>query len=251
MIQSVSMATSPDLSADTAQGEKSLSERAYKRLRDDVLAGVLEPGEKLRMNVLQQRYGMGLSPLREALLRLSSEGLVRSESQRGFEVAPVSVAELQDLTRARICLDTAALAQAMHSGDADWEARIVAADHLLARTPLPDQQDDLESARVWEERHRAFHQALIAGSGSEWLVRLHNQLVDHSERYRKTRLLHHKDAAARVRNVVDEHREITDAVLARDVPRATALLTAHLQATADAMAGMADARKQDTQALAG
>lgn len=218
------------------RGERTLAERAYRRLRDDILGGVWAPGVRLRVNVLQQRYGLGLSPLREALLRLAVEGMVRSEGQRGFEVAPVSLTELKDITRARICLDSAALAQAMVAGDADWEAHIIAANHRLGRTVLPADTGDVDAAREWEDRHRDFHQALIEGCGSQWLVRLHRQLVDQSERYRQIRLLHHREVQAQVRDVVAEHAEITEAVLARDTERAVRLLTKHLQDTADAMA---------------
>ena len=133
--------------AEPSGAERTLAERAYRRLRDDIIGGVLPPGARLRLNQLQQRYGLGLSPLREALLRLDTEGLVRSQGQRGFEVAPVSLAELHDITRARVCLDCAALTQSIAQGDADWEARVVAAKHRLARTPLPTDPGDLDAAR--------------------------------------------------------------------------------------------------------
>lgn len=239
----------PDLNVPELPGtERTLSERAYRRLRDDILLGVLSPGSRLRLNLLQQRYGLGLSPLREALLRLDTEGLVRSEGQRGFEVAPVSLTELQDITRARVCLDTAALTQAMAAGDADWEARIIAANHRLARTVLPADPADVEAAREWEDRHRDFHQALIEGCGSQWLVRLHRQLMDQSERYRQFRLLHRREAPAQVRDIVAEHAEITEAVLSRDTARAVNLLAKHLQDTADAMGRFFSASTRAPQA---
>lgn len=212
-----------------------LAERAFRLVRDDILNGRLAPDARLRIHLLQQRYGLGLSPLREALLRLSSEGLVVAQGQRGFAVAPVSLAELQDQTVARKCLDIAALKQSMAQGDADWEAQVMAANHLLARTPLPKDATDLDAAKVWEERHRAFHRSLIAGCGSHWLMRLHNQLVDQIERYRTMRILHHHEAAAQVRDVVAEHAAITDAVLKRDVALASELMDRHISATAQAM----------------
>ena len=215
--------------------DRTLAERALRLVRDDILNGRLAPGARLRINLLQQRYGLGLSPLREALLRLSTEGLVVAEGQRGFAVSPVSLAELQDQTVARKCLDIAALKQSMAQGDADWEAQVMAANHLLARTPLPRDASDIEAAKVWEERHRAFHRSLIAGCGSHWLLRLHNQLVDQIERYRTMRILHHQEAAAKVRDVVAEHAAITDAVLKRDVALASELMDRHISATAEAM----------------
>lgn len=222
--------------AEMQSGEKTLAERALRLLRDDILNGTLAPEMRLRINVLQQAYGLGLSPLREALLRLLSEGLVVAEGQRGFMVAPVSLAELQDLTRARTCLDISALAQAMLTGDADWESRVMAANHLLSRTPLPIDTQDVEAARLWEERHRAFHLALVSGSGSSWLMRLHSQLTDHVERYRTIRILHHRERESQVRDVAAEHTAITEAVLRRDVAQASELMTQHIANTAVAMA---------------
>lgn len=221
--------------AHDGDGEKTLAEKAHRQLRNDILNGRLAPDARLRINQLQQHYGLGLSPLREALLRLSTEGLVLSQGQRGFVVAPVSLADLQDQTLARKALDIAALTQAIASGDADWEARVIAANHLLARTPLPLDATDVDAGRLWEERHRAFHRTLIAGGGSQWLVRLHNQMVDQAERYRTIRILNHKQAAAQVRDVVAEHAAITDAVLKRDTALACELLGRHIGATELAM----------------
>jgi len=220
--------------ADSA-GDRTLAEKALRHLRDDIFSGRLAPDARLRINQLQQRYGLGLSPLREALLRLSAEGLVLAQGQRGFVVAPVSMADLQDQTLARKTLDTAALSQAIAAGGADWEAQVIAANHLLARTPLPLDAQDVDAGRLWEGRHRAFHRTLISGCGSQWLIRLHNQMVDQAERYRTIRILHHKEAAAQVRDVVAEHAAITDAVLKRDTALACELLGRHIGATEIAM----------------
>jgi DNA-binding GntR family transcriptional regulator len=238
----------PQTPADEDNSDRTLAERAFRLLRNDILNGRLAPDARLRINLLQQRYGLGLSPLREALLRLSSEGLVVAQGQRGFAVAPVSLAELQDQTVARKCLDIAALKQSMEQGDADWEAQVMAANHLLARTPLPTDANDITAARLWEERHRAFHRALIAGCGSQWLMRLHNQLVDQIERYRTMRILHHHEAAAQVRDVVAEHAAITNAVLGREVAKAAELMDRHISATAEAMRQFFEQDKRKSRA---
>ncbi len=233
--QPVVPAPVPPAEFEVGPVDKTLAERALRLLRDDILNGKLAPETRLRINLLQKRYGIGLSPLREALLRLLSEGLVIAEGQRGFMVAPVSLAELQDLSRARACLDIAALTQSMALGDADWEAQVISANHLLSRTPLPVDANDVQAAKLWEERHRAYHRALIAGCGSSWLLRLHAQLADHSERYRTIRILHHREKASQVRDVMAEHDAITGAVLNRDVALATELMNRHIAATAVAM----------------
>jgi len=91
--------------------------------------------------------------------------MVVNDEQRGFAVAPVSVAELQDLTLARTALKSIMLPMAIAQGDADGEAEILAAFHRLSRTPLPLDPAALADASLWEMRHRAFHQALVAGCG--------------------------------------------------------------------------------------
>ena len=229
------IAISPHTAKDDANA-RTLANQAQELLRRDILSGTLAPGERLRTKDLQARYGLGLSPLRESLQRLSAEGMVVNDAQRGFAVAPVSVAELRDLTVARTALESTMLPMAMQLGSADWEGDIVAAFHRLSRTPLPNDPAALVDASLWELRHRSFHHALVAGCGSPWLLRLHGQLVDQSERYRKIRILHHLESQAQVRDVNAEHQAVMDAVLRRDAAQAVALMTQHLVATSDATA---------------
>lgn len=221
---------------DEAANARTLASQAHDLLRRDILSGTLAPGQRLRTKDLQARYGLGLSPLRESLQRLSAEGIVVNDTQRGFAVAPVSVAELRDLTVARTALESTMLPMAMQLGSADWEGDIVAAFHRLSRTPLPHDPAAMADASLWELRHRSFHHALVAGCGSPWLLRLHGQLVDQSERYRKIRILHHLESQAQVRDVNAEHQAVMEAVLRRDAAQAVALMTQHLVATSDATA---------------
>lgn len=230
------MATSPLTAKDDAANARTLANQAQDLLRRDILSGSLAPGQRLRTKDLQARYGLGLSPLRESLQRLSAEGMVVNDAQRGFAVAPVSVAELRDLTVARTALESTMLPMAMQLGSADWEGDIVAAFHRLSRTPLPHDPAAMADASLWELRHRSFHHALVAGCGSPWLLRLHGQLVDQSERYRKIRILHHLESQAQVRDVNAEHQAVMEAVLRRDAAQAVALMTQHLVATSDATA---------------
>ena len=230
------MANSSHTAKDDAANARTLANQAQDLLRRDILSGTLSPGERLRTKELQARYGLGLSPLRESLQRLSAEGMVVNDAQRGFAVAPVSVAELRDLTVARTALESTMLPMAMQLGGADWEGDIVAAFHRLSRTPLPNDPAAMADASLWELRHRSFHHALVAGCGSPWLLRLHGQLVDQSQRYRKIRILHHLESQAQVRDVNAEHQAVMEAVLRRDAAQAVALMTQHLVATSDATA---------------
>jgi len=232
------MSPSSHTAKDAAANARTLANQALDLLRRDILSGTLAPGLRLRTKELQARYGLGLSPLRESLQRLSAEGMVVNDAQRGFAVAAVTVAELHDLTVARTALESTMLPMAIQLGSADWEGDIVAAFHRLSRTPLPNDPAAIADASLWEMRHRSFHHALVAGCGSPWLLRLHGQLVDQSERYRKIRILHHQESQAQVRDVNAEHQAVMEAVLRRDAEQAVALMTKHLVATSDAIASL-------------
>ncbi len=219
----------------------SLADRAYQRLRAEILHGELMPGERLRVAELRDRFALGLTPIREALMRLSIEGLVEAETNRGARVTETSRAELADLMATRRDIERLCLVQAIATGTAEWEAEIVSAMHLLSRTPLPVSPADRDAAHRWEMQHRRLHAALVAACPSEWLKRFWNTLADHSERYRKMRLLHHRQSEALVRDVTAEHAAIVGAVLARDADRAVALMDAHLLATERGVAALLDA----------
>lgn len=217
-------------------GEKTLADRAFKLLRQDILSGRLKPDERLKLAELQQHYGIGISPIRESLMRLEGDGLVVGEGQRGFAVASVSLEELEDLTHARQELEAVMLRNAIDRGDAEWEAEIIAAFHRLSKTALPGEPSDTNSAGAWEERHRAFHHSLVAACGSPWLLRFHTQLIDHSERYRRVRMFHSMPPEQLARNVDLEHRAIMESVISRNSLDAIALLKAHIARTAEIVA---------------
>lgn len=77
----------------------SLTERAYQRLRDDLLTCRLAPGDRLSIKELSAELGVSLGAVREALSRLTSEGFVTAQPQRGFRAAPITVEDLIDLVR--------------------------------------------------------------------------------------------------------------------------------------------------------
>lgn len=219
--------------------EKTVAEQAYRVMRDDLVSGQLAPGKKLRVSELQNRYGLGLSPLREALLRLAGEGLVTAEGQRGFAASELTLEGMLDVIHARQEIETSALRMAILQGNEVWESEVVASYHVLSRTPVPGKPIDAMEFRQWELRHRQFHTALLSACGSLWIMRFFNQLMDHSERFRWAR--HYESAAAdqydaqrKDRN--NEHLDLMQATLNRDIPAAQSLMRAHLQHTAEAAA---------------
>ena len=214
----------------------SLAERAYQRLRSEILYGDLMPGERLRPADLQDKFHLGLTPIREALMRLSSENLVALDTHRGSRVSETSLTELSDLMATRRSIEGLCLTSAMIHGDAAWEAEVVSAMHLLSKTPLPRSAKDREAATLWESRHRRFHHAMVGACQEKWLLWFWNILADHSERYRKFRLLQRMPVKSKARDIEAEHHALMEAVLARDHSLATRLMSDHLSATEKSVA---------------
>jgi DNA-binding GntR family transcriptional regulator len=211
----------------SAEPNTPLTELAVLSLRRDVTMGVFEPGRKLKLDELQALYGFSSSPLREALSKLSQEGLIRADERKGFRVADISRDDLQDITRMRLMLDIQALESAMQHGDDEWEASIVAAHYKLDKLErtLPDGPVVLDD--VWVSAHKEFHMALLSACGSPRLLQWCVILFDQAERYRQFSARNRKTN----RRKSSEHKRIMDAVLKRDVPVARELLSDHMSST--------------------
>jgi len=202
-----------------------LTEAVYGRLRNDILLGVLRPGDKLKLDSLRQSYAASVNTLRETLSRLVSDGLVANEGQRGFTVVPVSLADLRDITEMRRMLECHAARLSIQHADLDWESRVVAAYHKLSKVEELVESDPSRHGPLLEACNREFHTAIISACGSRWLLNFHGVMYDQSLRYRML--------AFKVRDFPRdqsrrEHREILDAALARDAQRLTAVLTTHI-----------------------
>jgi DNA-binding GntR family transcriptional regulator len=206
---------------------RTLVERAYLGLRRDIVYGKLVPGERLRVEHLKEQYDVGAATLREALSLLLSDALVTAEGQRGFRVAPISLADLEDVTNTRVLIETEALRQSIRHGDAHWEARLVTSFHLLtqAETVPGDLNPD-----VFEQRNKAFHEALIASHCSPWSKYILGILYRHAERYRNINLRLTAAHAAQ-RDVHREHEEIFRAAMDRQEARAALALESHVRLT--------------------
>ncbi|MGY2905523.1 GntR family transcriptional regulator [Bradyrhizobium sp. URHC0002] len=201
----------------------------YDRLREDLLSGRLEPGRKLQMRFLTEAYQVGQTPLREALNRLTAEGLVDSHEQRGFYVTQISRSELEELTKTRCWVESLALRQAMAASTPQWEEALLVAHHRLSRTPRSLNAEQFEDNPEWERLHRIFHRTLIAQCGSRSLIAFCDQLADQLYRYRRLSI----QKAFPGRHVADEHQTIVNAALSGDADKAAALLTDHFTATAE------------------
>lgn len=214
---------------------KNLSEEAYDSIRSDILNGELFPDERLQIDAISERYGIGAVPIREALNRLSSEGLVARRSRRGFCVAPISISDLEELVKTRIWLETLALRESIANGDDTWEDQLVVGYHRLARTQrrLP-KESGREMSEQWEDRHKAFHMLLLDRCGSSWLLGFCSSLMDQAVRYRNISM-NRNPSKQRRQGAAAEHKAILDAVLERDIDHACTLLEQHYRTTLDGL----------------
>ncbi len=219
-----------------AASGQTIADAMRQAIRLDIVCGRLAPGTPLRTQSLCDAYGCSMAPLREALSGLAADGLVTSESQRGFRVASVSRDEWADLIARRLELERGALALAIRHGGDDWESRLVQSEHrfrlasqrLLKRRAVIDED--------WETQHRALHIALLSGCGSPWLLRFCHQLYDHCDRYRRLA----QPARATMEKLDDGEHALVAAALARDRKRADALLREHIEGIAEAVLAGAD-----------
>lgn len=205
----------------------------YERIKHDIIFGELAPGSKLKLDALKARYSASVSTLRETLNRLSSDGFVAAEEQRGFFVTPVSREDLIEIANLRVLLECHALRKSVENGDTEWEGDLVAAHHklhLMERRMLSGDETEKES---WKRYDWEFHLALIRNCNSRNLLGLHAILYDKYLRYQMLILTYRGEEA------VQEHKAIFEAALARNGETAARLLEAHiingLEHTLDAM----------------
>lgn len=203
------------------------SDLVYDRVRSDLLRGAIEPGSTLRFDKLRETYEASMGVLREALARLSAEGLVSRQAQQGFRALELSMKDLTDLTEARCEIEGLVLAESIGRGDLEWEARVVAAHHRMERTPKEDPETGDLVTPAWEAAHNAFHFALCDAAQNKRLLDIMASLRVASEIYRRWSIPLENPK----RDVPAEHRELLDLSIARETDAAVASLRRHLELT--------------------
>ncbi len=213
----------------TAQDHDSIGETAYHRIRADLLFGRLKPGERLKLDRLRVDYATSVSTLREILNRLASEGLVAAEGQKGFEVAAVSVPDLREVAEMRLFLEHHALELSFAAGDLEWEGRVVAAHHKLARIEQRLLAGTAADPAEWKRYDWEFHHSLISACGSAELIDIHAGVYDKYLRYQMVVGIFRGEVAAR------EHADLLACALERRTADAKAILATHIRACVDAI----------------
>ena len=202
------------------QSSRTIASDVFEQIRGDILECRLTPGARLRFKDLRSRYRSGLSPLREALMRLVTDDLVILEDHKGFRVAPVSQEELVDIAMTWFELEALGIRQSIKRGDDRWAANIQARFRDLARKRMRTPQGTLDPA--WEPHNLAFHESLYAACGSPSLMRFCRTLSQRFSRYRRLWA-----RGTHKRNIAKEHEDLCRAVLDRDAAAAVAALRVH------------------------
>jgi DNA-binding GntR family transcriptional regulator len=207
----------------------SLTQATYERIRLDILECRLRPAERLKIGDICNALSVSLGAVREALSRLTSEGLVTAEPQRGFRVAPISAADFEDCAHTRSEIEQLCLRTAIARGDLAWEAHVVAAFHRLIGTPREPDIRTGQPDEAWAYAHEDFHEALASACGSPRLLAIRHLQHLHYERYRRHALPF--TDRLRLDEIDRDHRALTDAAVARDTDRALAIMARHIDST--------------------
>jgi GntR family transcriptional regulator, carbon starvation induced regulator len=183
-----------------------LTQIALQRLRDDIICGKLKPGMRLRVGKLREFYGIGASPLREALSRLVPLGFVVNLDRRGFMVAPISLREFRELTDVRKLLESEAARLSLADGDDAWEGQVVAALHRVTKLRSSSAGKLSPAMKEWEDINEAFHETLVSGCSSVWLLNFRRAAYFYAKRYLRVCL-----SAAAIRELQKDQRAMADA----------------------------------------
>lgn len=213
----------------TKTGGATRTDGVYGRLRADILAGRLVPGQRLKFPDLSRDYETSVGAAREALTRLAGAGLVRAQPHQGYAVAPLSHEDLAELTQARVEVESLVLRLSVLHGDMQWESQAVAAHHLLERTPFLAADDAAHPSDAWSAAHAAFHLALLSGCHNRRLLDTARGLREEAELYLQWSVSFGLEPD---RDLPGEHRALLEAVTARDADHAAELLRDHIAHTA-------------------
>jgi GntR family carbon starvation induced transcriptional regulator len=192
-------------------------------LRRDIVRGVFAPLERLKVEHLSQFYGVGHTPIREAISRLLGTGLIVHEPQKGYRVAGVSLADYNDVLDIYQRLRRLALDMAMERGDQAWEERVVVQMHRSLRARPVEAEEDPEARELWQRAYGDLQAELVSGCASPALIRIFRNIGARAERYGN---LFGDITSELSRDHAAEHRQIVDALIARDPQRVQALLDA-------------------------
>jgi DNA-binding GntR family transcriptional regulator len=196
-------------------------DRAYDFAKSRILDGQYPGGELISEAHVADKVGISRTPVREAFLRLQSEGLLRLYPKRGALVVPVSVSEIENVMETRLVIERHAIQKVVRERH-DLASELHAAMERQRMLARERKTTDFVAA------DREFHRLFIAATGNEILLSLHDSMRDRQTRMGLTALAR---SDARVQQILEEHEGIARAVVARDERRAADQIVRHLMGT--------------------
>ena len=197
----------------------SLEDKVYTTLKDEILTGKLECGSVLREIALSQRLDVSRTPIRGALHRLAEEGLVELQANKGATVLGISRDDIEDIYEIRIKLEGLAARLAAERMSEDDRRELVSTVEL-SEFYLTKSNDGM-NGRLDSE----FHSIIFKAAGSRYLCRILSELHHNIKAYRGFSLSN----IQRAKKALIEHREILDAILARNGDEAERLTEIHIR----------------------
>jgi len=197
---------------------RTLRERVYESLLEDILSGHLGPGTELSEVALAERLGVSRGPIREALGALCAQGLVTMQPRRSCIVSVLTRREFLEAYQVREALEALAASLASERIDDDSLAELEAL-HEEMRVAVRD-----NAVQRFFAANQRFHLRLVALSGNGHLTEIHAQLVQRMGRYMARSL----SLRGNLERSLGEHQEILDALRARDAARAAAAVSLHI-----------------------
>ena len=209
---------------------QSLITQIYNKIKNSLINGDLKPGEKLKIDVLKEKYDTGHTPIREALTSLVKDGLVERIEQKGFVASNVSMKHFNEVLKTRIWIEEIAIKKSMENKDGleQWEENLILLNHRLSKKDWTEKYNP-ENDDSWEMIHKKFHISLISRSCSDYLTKFCEQLYYQNLRFRFLLIKNKKNYLAR--NVNKEHQDILNAVISRDIVSAQKNLVKHYKVT--------------------
>ncbi|MGI9436413.1 MAG: GntR family transcriptional regulator [Geminicoccaceae bacterium] len=197
-------------------------------LREGLIWGRWRSGEQLKPQHLKEELNCTSGVLREALLRLSGEGLVESVRNSGFRVSSYDEETFREAAHLRLLLEFEAAELAVKNGDFEWEMAVNTAHHNLAyiEEQMAAVDDITPFAQRWSKLDWTFHSAILSACGSQLLMGRYRSVYDTFRMY----------AAAQIENfgflvpgTIDEHRAIFETAIQRDAEGCIEAIKAHLR----------------------
>jgi DNA-binding GntR family transcriptional regulator len=197
-----------------------LADRAYERIKHDIITCVIAPGTEISEPQLCTHYRFGKAPVRMALIRLAHDALVRAIPRRGYRVTPVTLKDIHDVFELRLMLEPAAARMAAGKVDAP---RLRALDEACRAGYQPN---DAKSITRFLDANESFHVAIAQATGNQRLATMIAQLHD-----QMTRLLHFGlGLRSRSPELQLEHRTLVKALARGDGESAERIARAQIEA---------------------